>query len=139
MEGRRLAPLVGIVAAVTLLASLALPYLLVATPGAVGGYYSASLDPLFAGLFALVAVIVLAAGREERSDPAVAAGAALVLGVFALLIVGVWVLGSPADVILGLEEQGAVRLLRFHPAVTLVVTAVLPASAAWYARALGLL
>lgn len=138
MEGRRLAPLVGIVGSVALLVLLALPYALITTPGAVAGYYTAPLDPLFAGLFALVAVIVLAAGREERSDPAVAAGAALVLGVFVVLIVGLWVAGAPADVVLGLEEEGPVRLLRYHPAVTLAVSLALPASAGWYSRTLGL-
>lgn len=139
MEGRRLAPLVGIVGSVALLVLLALPSLLITTPGAVASYYTAPLDPLFAGLFALVAVIVLAAGREERSDPAVAAGAALVLGLFVVLIVGLWVAGGPADVVLGLEEEGPVRLLQYHPLVTLVVALSLPASAAWYSRALGLI
>lgn len=138
MEGRRLAPLAGIVGSVALLVLLALPYLLVTTPGAVASYYTAPLDPLFAGLFALVAVIVLAAGREERSDPAVAAGAALVLGAFTVLIVGIWVAGSPAEVVLGLEEVGPVRLLQYHPLVTLAVALFLPASAVWYSRTLGL-
>jgi len=139
MEGRRLAPLVGIVGSVALLVLLAVPYLLITTQGAVAGYYTAPLDPLFAGLFALVAVIVLAAGREERSDPAVAAGAALVLGVFVVLIVALWVAGAPAEVVFGLEEEGPVRLLQYHPLVTLLAALSLPTSALWYSRALGLL
>lgn len=139
MEAARLAPTAGIAACLAFLVALVVPYLLVATPGAVNTYYGvAALNPLFAGLFALVTVIVFAAGREDRSDPALAAGAALVLGGAVVLFVVVWLLGDPATVVLSLDESGPVQYLQYHPVALLVVALALPASAAWYVRALGI-
>lgn len=139
MDGIRLAPTAGIAASVAFLAVLVLPYLLVTTPGAAATYFGVGpLNPLFAGLFALVNVIVFAAGREDRSDPAVAAGAALVMGVAVVAIVGLWVLASPSEVILSLDETGVVQWLEYHPLAVLAVALGQPASAAWYSRALGI-
>lgn len=139
MDGIRLAPTAGIAASVVFLAVLVLPYLLVGTPGAATTYFGVGpVNPLFAGLFALVNVIVFAAGREERSDPAVASGAALVMSVAVVVIVGLWVLADPQNVILSLDEAGVVQWLEYHPLVTFVVALAQPASAAWYVRALGL-
>jgi hypothetical protein len=140
MERTRLAPTVGIVASLAFVAVLAVPFLLVQTPGAVTTYYSTGLvSPLFAGLFALVAVIVFAAGRQDRSDPAIVAGAALVFGLFILLFCLLWLAGGPSDVILALDEQGPVQSLQYHPYLITLVALVVPIAAGWYARALGLL
>ncbi len=139
MERTRLAPTVGIAACLVFVAVLVVPFALVATPGAVTTYYSTGLvSPLFAGLFALIGVIVFAAGREDRSDPALAAGAALVFGGFIVLFAVLWLAGGPSDVILSLDEGGLVESLQYHPYVVLLVSLAIPAAAAWYARVLGL-
>jgi hypothetical protein len=83
MDDLRLAPTVGIVGCVLYLLALAVPYGLVETTSAVGAYYnSGTLSPLVPGVFALVCIIVLAAGREGRSDPSIAAGESIGMGVF---------------------------------------------------------
>ncbi|WP_254537562.1 DUF7548 family protein [Halomarina litorea] len=139
MERTRLAPTVGIAACLALVVVLVVPFALVRTPGAVATYYSSgAVNPLFAGLFALVAVIVFAAGREDRSDPALAAGAALVFGLFIVAFCVVWLASGPTEVILSLDETGLVQTLQYHPYVVTLVSLFVPAAAAWYARALGL-
>ena len=129
MESVRVAPLVGIVGCLAVLAALLAPYLLVA--GGVGTYYgSGVVNPLAAGLLALVTIIVLAAGREGRADPGLAAGAGLVFGLFIFLIALGWGMTARVDV---------VALPEWHRWVTAGVAVVTPLSAVWYTRALGLL
>jgi hypothetical protein len=89
-----------------------------------------------AGLFALVSVIVFAAAREDRADPALSAGAALVLGLFAFAIVVLWALTVPRSLVTQLSEAA---VLEYHPLALALVTLGLPASAAWYARVLDVL
>ena len=89
MEQVRLAPLVGVVGCLGVLGALAYPY-------AVGGvgvsayYASGPVNPLVAGLLAVVGIIVFAAGREGRTDPGFAAGAGLVFGVAIVLVLLAW-------------------------------------------------
>ena len=86
MDQTKAAPTVGIAGCLLVLAVVMWPYLL-ETASAVSTYYgSGAVTPLAAGLLAFVSVIVFAAGREERSDPATVAGAALVFGLFVLVI-----------------------------------------------------
>ncbi|WP_435195574.1 DUF7548 family protein [Natronomonas sp. EA1] len=142
MDDVRSAPTAGIVACLATLLVLALPYVLVTEGSAVTAYYNAgAITPLAAGLFCLVAVIAFAAGREERSDPALVAGAGLVFGAFIFLISLSWAVTVPASVALQLgEAQGVVAtLLEFHRFLLVLVAAGVPASAGWYARALRLL
>jgi hypothetical protein len=148
MERTRLAPTVGIAACLALLVALVVPYLLIETPGIASTYYGAGpINPLFAGLFALVALLALAAGRQDRTDPVIAAAVALVFGAFGALFCVLWAINRPEDVVLSLDlspgsaagESPVVRNLQYHPAVTTLVSLVVPASAAWYARELGLL
>lgn len=137
MEARKLAPTVGIVGCLLVLVVLALPYLLVGPPSAITTYYNAgAITPLAAGLLALVAVIVFAAGREERTDPALAAGATLVFGLFVLVIAVAWAVTVPRSVVTQLSTN---TLITYHRGA-LVLVALLPvASAGWHARSLGLL
>lgn len=133
MDEVELAPTAGIAACVLTLAALAWPYFQ-ELPRAVNDYYATgAITPFAAGLFALVGVIVFAAGREERSDPALAAGAALVLGLFTFVISLAWALTARVDVI-----GGASASLSYQRWVLAAVAALVPASAGWYARALGL-
>jgi hypothetical protein len=129
MEHRRLAPLAGIAGCLAVLVALVYPYL-VADGTEVGVYYgTAAVNPLVAALLALVGVIVFAAGREERSDPQFAAGAALMFGVFALVILVAWALTARID---------AVQVSGSHRWATVAAGLLAPVAAVWYARALGL-
>lgn len=93
-------------------------------------------NPLVVGLFALVCVIVFAAGREERSSPELTAGAALVLGCFAVGLVTIWALTVPINVVRSFPTTAA---FEYHRHLLVLVALAIPVSAAWYARALGLL
>lgn len=135
MNDVRLAPTVGIAASIVVILVLVVPYLLV-SPSSVGTYYrSGAFNPLFAGLFALVCVIIFAAGREERSDPALATGVVLVFGVFILGFSALWAMTVPNDIVLSLPTAAA---FAYHRYALVLAALLIPASAAWYARALGL-
>lgn len=137
MDDLRLGPTVGIVGCVLYLLSLGVPYLLVETASAVGAYYnSGALTPLVPGLLALVSIIVLAAGREGRSDPSVTAGASLVMGLFIVGLSLVWALTVPTSLVLGLTES---TLIEYHRFAVVAAGIPIPVGAAWFARALGLL
>ena len=147
MDSRRAAPAAGIVASLAFVALLAVPYLVVEDASAVGSYYGAgALTPWAAGLMALVAVVVFAAGREDRTAPDTAAGAAVGLGAVVLLVTAVWALTVPADVPLQLTTDDPLvgplttgTVVEYHR-WALAAAGVLPlAAAAWYARALRLL
>jgi hypothetical protein len=137
MDETRLAPTVGIAACLAVLGVLAVPYLVVDSGAAVGTYYgTGSVNPLVAGLFALVAVIVFAAGRERRSDPSLAAGATLALGLFGVGVSLLWALTVPESVVVGMSTATVVE---YHRWVLVVVSLGVPAGGAWFARSLGVL
>ncbi|MWG35832.1 DUF7548 family protein [Halomarina oriensis] len=147
MERTRLAPTVGIVACLVLLGVLVVPYLLIQTPGIAAAYYATTLiNPLFAGLFALVTLLALAAGRQRRTDPAIAAAVGLVFGAFAALICLVWTLSGPQEILLNVDlspgsgsgESPFVQSLQYHPYLVVGLSFVPPLSAGWYASELGL-
>lgn len=137
MDDLRIAPSVGIAGCVLYLVSLAVPYLLVEPPNAVGAYYgSGVLSPMVPGSFALVTIIVLAAGREGRSDPSIAAGASLVMGLFIVGLSLAWAMTVPTSLVLGLTES---TLIEYHRFAVVAVGLPIPIGAAWFSRALGLL
>ena len=137
MEQLRLAPTVGIVASLAVLGTLAAPYAIVEEGSAVGAYFAAgSISPLTVGLFATVAIIVFAAGREGRSPPDLVAGVALVLGLFMAALATLWAVTVPQSMVTQLSTSA---VLGYHRGALVVATLVVPASAAWYARAQNLI
>jgi hypothetical protein len=137
MDDLRLAPTVGIVGCVLYLLALAVPYGLVETTSAVGAYYSSgALSPLLPGVFALVCIIVLAAGREGRSDPSVAAGAGIGMGVFIVALSVLWAVTVPESLVLGLTES---TLMEHHRWGVVLAGVLIPLGGTWFARALDLL
>lgn len=129
MEHDRVAPALGIVGCLGLLATLAYPYLIGSS--GVGLYYNtAAVNPLVAGLLALVTIIVLAAGRANRTDPAIAAGVGITFGLAMLAIALIWATTARVDTI----EIAAV-----HRWAVAASTVPVPVSGVWYTRALGLL
>jgi hypothetical protein len=134
MDARRAAPTAGLVACLLTLVVLAVPYLVAETP-AVNTYYTAgAITPWATGLFATVGVIVFAAGREERSDPALVAGVGLVLGAFMVVIALAWATTVRVDA-LGTDSP----LWSYHRWVLSAASALAPVSAGLYTRTLGLL
>ncbi|WP_135826645.1 DUF7548 family protein [Halorussus ruber] len=126
------APTVGIVAALAVLAAVVAPYFLIAATEA-GVYYSApTLVPvhLVVGLFASVAVIVFAAGRNGRTDPPTAAGAAVVLGGFVAVLVLWWAI-AVGGLVGSLTEVAA---FGYHRWILLAAALALAGSAGWFAR-----
>lgn len=139
MEQRRLAPLVGIVGSLAVAGLLLVPYGLVReSPGtSVATYYGTGVvNPLFAGVLALVLIIVLAAGRQERTDPVLAAGVALSLGLFLVGLTALWAVTVPVEVVVGMD---APTVLEFHRWATVGVAGLVPLASAWWAHTLGLL
>jgi hypothetical protein len=146
MDSRRAAPTAGIAASLLFVALLAVPYVVIEEASAVGTYYDAGpLTPWAAGLMALVAVIVFAAGREDRTDPDTAAGAAVGLGTVVLIVTALWAVTVPADVPLQLTTDEPLvgplttaTVIEYHRWVAAVVSGLPVVAAAWYARALRL-
>jgi hypothetical protein len=134
MDRTKAAPTLGIVGCLLVLAVLVWPYLQ-ETAASVSAYYGSGLvTPLAAGLLAFVSIIVFAAGREERSDPALVAGAALVFGLFVLVIAVSFAFTARVDVL-----GGSSALLTYQRWALAAASVVPVAGAGWYARALGLL
>lgn len=129
-RSRQVAPLLGVVACLLVIGALAAPYVLVEGETAGLYYGSGLLNPLIVGLLALVSVVVFAAGREERADPALAAGVTLTFGLFMVLLSLAWALTVRVDV--------AGPELANHRWGLVAVTLGVPGAAAWYARSLGL-
>lgn len=135
-RSRQVAPLAGIVACLLVLGVLAIPYVL-ADSATVGLYYSSGLlNPLVVGLLAVVSIVVFAAGRQERTDPALAAGVTLTFGLFMVLLTVTWALTIPEALLREFEIVAAA--LADHRWALVGVTLPVPATAAWYARSLGL-
>lgn len=139
MKQTRLAPLVGVVGCLLVIVALALPYAMVRTApsSAVGTYYAeGALNPLVAGLFALVTGIVLAAGRDERTDPPMAAGIGIALGVFIVIVLSIWAVTVPEQVLFDMDAPASITSHRW---VSIAVSLVIPAASVWWSRTLGLL
>ena len=136
MDGQRLAPTVGIVASILVVVVLVAPFAALESTTIANSYYAlGALNPYVVGLFALVTLIVCAAGREERTDPQTAAGVALAFGVFAAIAALLWAVTVDVEVLFSLTT---VAELEYHRWVLTALAFALPASAAWYARALRL-
>lgn len=128
MDDARLAPLVGIVGCLGVVAALLYPY--VAAEGPVGFYYGSGLvNPLVGGLLALITIIVLAAGREERTDPGIAAGAGLIFGLFIFAVSLGWGLTVRVDTL---------TISKYHRWSVALAAVLVPLASLWYARALRL-
>jgi hypothetical protein len=125
------APSVGVVAALAVLAAVAAPYFLIDATE-VGVYYSApTFVPLHlvVGLFATVAVVIFAAGRNGRTDPLIAAGATVVLGGFMALLVLWWAV-AVGSLVGGLTEVAA---FDYHRWLLLAAALAVAGSAGWFA------
>lgn len=146
MEGRRLAPTVGVVASLGVVALLLVPYAVVDAADVSNYYAAGALSPWLGGLLALVAVVVFAAGREERTAPETAAGVGVGLGLALAGVTVLWAATVPGEVPLQLTTDetlvgpvSTADVLEPHRWVLAVVSVAVPAAGAWYARTLEVL
>jgi hypothetical protein len=126
------APTVGIIVALAVLVAIVAPYFLIAATD-VGVYYGAPTAVpvhLVVGLFAMLSVVVFAAGRNGRTDPPTAAGAAVVLGGFVVLLVLWWAV-AVGGLVGSLTEVAA---FDYHRWVLLAAALALAGTAGWFAR-----
>lgn len=138
MVDERVPPTVGLLGTLAVVAVAAAPY--VGLPSAEGSglgvYYGFGVvGPWGVTLLALPAAIAFAAGRQDRTPPETAAGATLGLGAAMLLLAVQWAVAVDADVVV---QIGTADWLEHHRWLFVAATAVVPASAAWYARELRL-
>jgi hypothetical protein len=136
MNVEEVAPYVGVAACVVLLAVFAAPYLLVTgleNQSTLTLYYGAGpVGGNAVGFFTLLAIVVFLAGRRGRTEPDVAAGIALVLGVAAVLLAVLWAVSIDETVLLSFPSSAA--WIEFHPWAVVTVAAAIPAVAGVYAR-----
>ncbi|QSG13894.1 DUF7548 family protein [Halapricum desulfuricans] len=131
VDARRSAPLVGIAACLLVIVVLATPYVLTESQTAGLYYESGVVNPLLAGLLVVPAVVVFAAGRQGRTDRALAAGVTLTLGIFIVTITIAWA----STVQFGIVDMS----LASHRWALVTVAMGVPLAGTWYAHALGLL
>lgn len=139
MDLTRRAPQLGIVACLVVLAAVIAPYVVLPENASTGLalYYDAGVfSPRVIGVFAVVAAVVLGAGLGDRSDPAMVAGAGLVIGLFMTIMAVAWIVSIPADAPRGITTQD---WLAYHRWVVLASSACVAVAAGLYARDLGVL
>ncbi|WP_312909157.1 DUF7548 family protein [Natronosalvus caseinilyticus] len=129
-------PTLGIVAALAYAAVALAPYVLLEVETSVlEEYYAAGLaGSNLLSLFALVAVVLFAAGRQTRTEPDLVAGVTLVLGLVLLLVTAQWAVSVPESVVF----EGGVDWFVYHRWLTTAISALVPAAAGWYALVLDL-
>jgi hypothetical protein len=130
MEREALAARIGLAAAGLVVALTALPYGF-ARAGSVGTYYGVGLvSPAFVALLSVIAAITLLAAARRRSDPAVAAGIAVTVSTFAVVLSVLWALPA-REVVSGIPIPS---WFGYHPLSVVLATLGMLAAAGWYAR-----
>jgi hypothetical protein len=133
MDTTDAAPTVGILACLAVLLALGAPYVLLTDPGTgLDVYYSDG--PLGIGAVAFLAVllvIVFLSGKQERSDPDTIAGVALVGGLATLGFALLWALSVDQTNVFSFSADW----MGYHRWIVVGASAMIPASAGVYARA----
>jgi len=128
----------GVVAAALTLALAALPYA-VARPTAVGTYYAAGpVSPVFVSLLAVIGAITLVSATTGRSDPPLAAGIAVTVGAFAVLLAALWAVPA-REVALSMDLRAAfgtdaTTWFEHHSLAVVASTLVLAVASGLYTR-----
>lgn len=139
MVDERTPPTLGLVSCILVLGVVAAPYLFLSDSAVAGvqPYYAYGIvGPWVITLLAVVTFVAFAAGRQNRSDPVMMAGATLVFGVFLVGMATVWALSVPTSLV---QQLGSEAWLEYHRWVLLAASALVPVAGAWYARTLGVL
>jgi hypothetical protein len=106
--------------------------------GALETYYSqfGVVGPPYVAVLALVAVVVLLAGRQGRASADVVAGVAIVVGFMVAVLTAMWAFGGAMELVGSLSEAA---WLEYHPWVLLASALGLLVGAVWFADAIGVL
>lgn len=130
MEREALAARLGLAAAALVIILTALPYGF-ARSASIGTYYGAGLvGPAFFALLSMIAAITLLGAARRRSDPAVAAGIAVTVSAFAVMLSVVWAV--PAQDVVG--SLSIPSWFGYHPLSVVLAALALLTAAGWYAR-----
>ncbi|MFB6227975.1 MAG: hypothetical protein ABEH88_05240 [Halobacteriales archaeon] len=140
MTRERLAARLGVVAAAAVVVLTAIPYALTESTG-ISTYYGVGVaSPVFVSLLAVVGAITLLSAAKGRSDPALAAGAAVTVAAFAVVIALLWAIPA-RDVAFGLNLRAdplfgsdPTTWFSYHPVLVVLSTLVLAAASALYTR-----
>jgi hypothetical protein len=130
---------VGVVSAAAYAVAMGVPYVAGGVPGgAVPTSYTefGAVGPPYISVLALVALIVLAAGRQGRTAPDVAAGVALVVGLIVTVLTALWAFGGVAGVVGTLSTAA---WLEYHRWVLLGTAGGVFGGALWFADAIGVI
>lgn len=140
MTREHLAARLGIVSAVAILVLTAIPYALTESTG-ISAYYRVGVaSPVFVSVLAVVGAITLLSAAKGRSDPALAAGIAVTVAVFAVVIAALWAIPAQdvafslnlrADPLFGSDPT---TWFSYHPVLVVLSTLVLAAASAVYTR-----
>ncbi len=125
----------GIAACGALLLVLAAPFLLIADPGTgLTVYYaSGTLGVSGVAFLAVLLVVVFLSGRQQRRDPSIIAGVALVAAVALLALAVTWAVAVDVQNLFSFPASAS--WITWHRWVVVAVAVLVPASAGAYARA----
>jgi len=134
----RFAAGLGVAAAALALVLTAVPYA-VTGPTAISAYYSVGLvSPVFVSLLSVVGAITLLSAAKRRSDPALAAGIAVTVAAFAVVLALLWAVPAH-EVALSIDLRGgsafgvdATAWFAYHPYSVVLATLVLVGAAGLY-------
>jgi len=138
VNAERTASAVGVGAAVVVLVLTVVPFG-VAGPTARGAYYGVGFaSPVFVSLLAIVGAITLVSATTGRSDPALAAGIAVTVAAFAVVLSVLWALPA-REVALGVDPgggalPGAASWFPYHPHAVVLAALALAGAAGLHAR-----
>jgi hypothetical protein len=134
MDMEDVAPTVGVGACVALLVALGVPYVAISGGETVlGAYYASGLVGAGGVAFlALLTAVVFLSGTRGTADPDLVAGISLVLGVVTFVLAVLWATAVDETLLFNLPASAA--WITNHRWVVVALAAVVPVSAAAYAR-----
>lgn len=137
MDRLRLPPTVGLVGGLLAALFVVAPYALPdATAVEVNDYYGYGLaGPWLVLICGLLAVVVFASGREERTEHDTVAGAGLALGIAMVLFGLFWSVSVPFE---SIRPVTANWWFEYHRWTVVGSSLIVPIAGAWYARELEL-
>ncbi|MFB6298665.1 MAG: hypothetical protein ABEH65_00200 [Halobacteriales archaeon] len=132
MDAESAGTAVGVIGSLVVVVMALVPYL-VADPQAIGVYYAVGfVGPPFLAVLAVVTAVALAAGLRRRSDPATAAGIAIVTSLLTALFSLTWASSVTPSLLGGLTE---VATLQYHRWVMVGAGVLALVGSGLYARA----
>ncbi|ATW89839.1 hypothetical protein halTADL_3137 [Halohasta litchfieldiae] len=135
MERERLAPYLGAVACLILVALLSAPYFVIESqPPLLGDYYSAGPLGIVGALFlATLGVVIFLSSVRGRADPELVAGIMLVVGVTIFGLTALWAVAIDSTLLFSFPADYS--WIEYHPWASLAVSGVVAGAAAIYAAA----